>query len=140
MTVGKIRLDLVTPTRVVAAGEYDMIRAPSVEGEFGVLPGHTPLLALLKPGLVVAARGEERHAFAVKSGVAEIEPATMIILTENALPAAEIDEKETRELLAKAEAKARETLPALDSLEHKLLQEELDWCAAKLAAVTESRK
>jgi len=136
----RINLDLVTPDRKVVSGEFDMVKASGVEGEFGVLPGHCPLLALLKPGVVTAVRGQETQRIAIKSGMAEVEPDRMIILTQSAATADEIDEAETRRALKQAETRLAECKDGIDAFEFKLRKEELDWQTARLAAVTDHTK
>jgi F-type H+-transporting ATPase subunit epsilon len=76
-----IRLEIVTPRGRALAANVDEVTAPSVEGEFGVLPGHLPLLAALRTGIVAYRQGSETKRCAVGSGFAEAGPDKLIILT-----------------------------------------------------------
>jgi F-type H+-transporting ATPase subunit epsilon len=85
---------LVTPEREVWAGDADFVIARSVEGDLGILPGHTPTLAALEVGAVYIAAGGQRMAFAVDGGflhVGELGEGTRVdILAEHAAPREEL--------------------------------------------------
>ena len=89
----KIRLEVVTPQRLLLSEEVDMVSAPGALGEFGVLPHHTPLLTTLHIGEVVYRKGEERHHLALSWGYSEVGPDKVTILAEVAEKAEEIDLK-----------------------------------------------
>ena len=83
--------DLVSPARLVFAGEVTQVDVPGVEGEFGVLAGHAPTVATLKPGvLTIYAQGGTQR-FTVFGGFAEVSPAGMTVLAEVATPLGETD-------------------------------------------------
>ncbi len=133
-----IKLDLVTPTRQVISAEFDSVSASSVEGEFGVLPGHAPLLTLLKAGVVIARLKDKPTPIAIQSGFAEVEPDKVIILTGNAALADEVDVKEVRKNLTETEEKLKDCKESTDSLEFKTLKDRKDWLQAQLD-ITEIR-
>jgi len=133
-----IKLDLVTPEKLIVSGDFDMVSATSVLGEFGVLPGHAPFLTLLKPGIVVARRGSEEQVYATRSGIAEVEPDHVIILTEKAASVKDIDIDETERDLAEVEEKYKAWTESTDSSDYRIMQENLDWLRAKLRAATRS--
>jgi F-type H+-transporting ATPase subunit epsilon len=94
---GKMLLEIVAPSRQVVRSEHvDEVIAPGSEGEFGVLPGHTPFLATLKVGMLSYREGAEWHHLAVEWGYAEVGPDRIVILAEGADRAAEIDLSEAR--------------------------------------------
>jgi F-type H+-transporting ATPase subunit epsilon len=94
---GKMLLEIVAPSRQVVRSEHvDEVIAPGSEGEFGVLPGHTPFLATLKVGMLSYREGSEWHHLAVEWGYAEVGPDRVIILAEGADRASEIDLSEAR--------------------------------------------
>jgi len=94
---GKMLLEIVAPTRQVVRSEHvDEVIAPGSEGEFGVLPGHTPLLAMLKVGRLSYREAGEWHHVAIDWGYAEVGPDRVIILAKGADRAADIDLTEAR--------------------------------------------
>lgn len=94
---GKMLLEIVAPSRQVVRSErVDEVIAPGSEGEFGVLPGHTPFLATLKVGMLSYREGAEWHHLAVEWGYAEVGPDRIVVLAEGADRAAEIDLSEAR--------------------------------------------
>ena len=98
-----ILLEIVTPDRLVLSEEVDEVTAPGVEGEFGVLPGHTPFLTTLKVGELTYRKGKEIHHMAVSWGYAEVTPKKVTVLAEAAEVAAEIDIERARAAMEKAE-------------------------------------
>ena len=94
---GKILLEIVAPSRQVVRSErVDEVIAPGSEGEFGVLPGHTPFLTTLKVGMLSFREGAQWHHLAVEWGYAEVGPDRVVILAEGADRASEIDLTEAR--------------------------------------------
>src|SRR5665213_3996312 len=69
-----IDLEIVTPKGRALKKSVEEMRAPSVEGEFGVLPGHLPLLAALRTGIVTYREAGADHKCAVGTGFAEVGP------------------------------------------------------------------
>ncbi len=106
MAADKILLEVATPEKLVLSEEVDFVTAPGGLGEFTVLPGHTPLLTIIEPGLFKCGTyGENPKVFAVGWGYAEVRPYKMIVLVEFAETADEIDkeevEREVRDLVQK---------------------------------------
>ena len=81
----KLHFSLVSPEREVFSGEVDQVVAPGVEGDFGVLAGHTPFMTVLKLGEVVVLNGTERRVFEIQGGFADVTPAGLTILAEHAI-------------------------------------------------------
>jgi F-type H+-transporting ATPase subunit epsilon len=88
---GKIQLELVTPARRVLSQPVDEVRAPGAAGSFGVLPGHTDFVSLLKAGELVAVSGGQKQVFAIGEGFAQVSQNKVLVLTEAAERAEEID-------------------------------------------------
>ena len=84
-------LDLVSPARLVYAGEVTQVDVPGVDGDFGVLAGHAPTVATLKPGVLTIYAPGGTQRFAVFGGFAEVSPAGMTVLAEVATPLGETD-------------------------------------------------
>jgi F-type H+-transporting ATPase subunit epsilon len=81
---GKLSFSLVAPEREVFSGLVDQVDAPGVEGDFGVLPEHAPFMTALREGTVTVYDGNARRVFEVHSGFADVTPAGLTILAEQA--------------------------------------------------------
>jgi F-type H+-transporting ATPase subunit epsilon len=83
-----MHLEVVTPKGVAFSGEADEVIAPGVEGEFGVLPGHTPFLSALKAGTLTWRKGGEKSSLTVGAGYAEVSGPTrgdkIVVLVQEA--------------------------------------------------------
>ena len=84
-------LQIVTPDRLVVQARVDEVQVPGSEGYFGVLPGHTPMLASLAVGELWYRQGQEKTYLAIASGFAEVLPDRVTILAKLAERAEEID-------------------------------------------------
>jgi len=115
----KIKLELVTPERLLVSEEVDEMIAPGYEGEFGVLPGHTQYLALLAVGVLRYRKGDEVRKVAVGGGFAEVTPDRVVILADVGEKAEEIDVDRARQAHERAEAALRE-LSMDDALYRKM--------------------
>ena len=104
----KIQLLIVSADRALVNETVDEVEIPGVDGYFGVLPGHTSLLALLGAGELWYRQGQEKHYFVMAFGFAEVQPERVSILAETAERADEID-------LARAEAAKRRAQQRLQS-------------------------
>jgi F-type H+-transporting ATPase subunit epsilon len=78
--------EIVTPEKVVLHEEAEFIVAPGCEGELGILPGHTRLLAGLKAGNIRLVKGSETKKFSIAAGLINIEPAMVRIFSSSATP------------------------------------------------------
>ena len=78
----KILLEIVTPDRALVREEVDEIQLPGSEGYFGVLPGHTPLLATLRDGELWYRVGPNRRTLPVTGGFVEVLPDRVTVLAE----------------------------------------------------------
>jgi F-type H+-transporting ATPase subunit epsilon len=103
MDINKVQFDLVSPERLLVSDVYDMVVAPGEEGDFGVLPGHSPLIANLRPGVIdVYENGVVTDRVFVAGGFAEVTPERFTILAEEALPVHEINAHAVQERLKAA--------------------------------------
>ena len=89
---GTFKFELVTPERMVLSQDASQVVVPGVEGEFTVLPGHAPVIAALRPGVVDATLADARtmRVF-VKGGFAEVDSDRLIVLAERAVDIAALD-------------------------------------------------
>src|SRR5580704_17245102 len=99
----KIQLEIVTPKGRALAASVDEVTAPSVNGEFGVLPGHLPLLAALRTGIVTYRQGAETTRVAVGAGFAEAGPDKLVILTDEYAERSQLDSVLIRKDLGEVE-------------------------------------
>lgn len=98
-----IKIEIVTPEKVVVQEDAQIVMAPGELGEFGVLIGHTPFLTTLKLGTVkfTDAKGQERHIF-ISGGFAEALPDKVTILANSAERRRDIDLERARTALERA--------------------------------------
>jgi F-type H+-transporting ATPase subunit epsilon len=83
--------DLVAPDKLLFSGEVDQVDVPGAEGDFGVLAGHAPLVATLKPGILVVHEGGQKRRIVVTGGFAEVNPQGLTILADVATSVEDID-------------------------------------------------
>jgi F-type H+-transporting ATPase subunit epsilon len=103
----KIQLEIVTPRGRALSAAVDEVTAPSVAGEFGVLPGHVPLLAALRTGIVTYRQAAETKRCAVGGGFAEAGPDRLVMLTDEYAERGNIDPVIVRRDLAEVEEQLR---------------------------------
>jgi F-type H+-transporting ATPase subunit epsilon len=108
----KIALEIVTPRGRALQASVDEVTAPSVDGEFGVLPGHLPLVASLRVGIVSYRQGSDTKRCAVGPGFAEVGPDRVVLLTDEYTEREGIDPVVVRKELGEVHQK----LTALESV------------------------
>ncbi|HEY0265554.1 MAG TPA: F0F1 ATP synthase subunit epsilon [Rhizomicrobium sp.] len=87
----KISFDLVSPERLLLSTLADMVTVPGTEGYMGVMAGHAPLVSTLRAGMIdVLIDGKDDRYF-IRGGFAEIGPAKITVLAEEAIPMTEMD-------------------------------------------------
>jgi F-type H+-transporting ATPase subunit epsilon len=88
----RVQFELVTPERLLLSEMVEMVVVPGTEGNFGVLPGHAPLISSIRPGTIDIYEGQSvtRRIFIV-SGIAEVTPELCTVLADEALPPEELD-------------------------------------------------
>lgn len=127
----KIKFELVAPERLLIDEPVDMVVVPGVEGDFGVLARHAPLIAAVRPGVInVHNDGAVTERIFVGGGFAEVTGERCTVLADEALPVAEINRAATE----KAIADLAEQLSVADPDEREPLSRRLAVAQAKLAA------
>jgi F-type H+-transporting ATPase subunit epsilon len=91
-----ILVEFTTPDKPVFTGEADSVSLPAYDGSMGVLPGHTPLVAQLVPGVIHVRKDGEDTTFAVTGGFVEVRPKVVSIFAESAEQAEEINAETAR--------------------------------------------
>ena len=88
----QIQFELVSPERLLVSQPVEMVVVPGVEGDFGVLPGHAPLVSTVRPGVIAVFEGNKvAQRIFVAGGFAEVTGERCTVLAEEAMPVAEID-------------------------------------------------
>ena len=84
----RVQFELVTPERLVLSTDVEMVVVPGTEGNFGVLPGHSPLISTIRPGTIEIydTRPTVSERIFVVSGIAEVTPERCTVLADEALP------------------------------------------------------
>ncbi len=111
MESDKIRLKIASPYREVLDVEVDEVIAPGEEGQFGVLPGHTPFLATVSVGQLIYRQGNQMKYVAVSHGYAEVEYHQVIVLLDAAELSDEIDVDRAERARQRAEGRLAEISP-----------------------------
>ena len=123
--------DLVSPEKMAFSGEVDQVDVPGVEGDCGVLAGHAPVVAAVRPGILTVMSGGSKQKIIVLGGIAEVSAKGLTLLADVATSLDELDRAEFAETIADMEAKlsekegseldhAIERLDHFKSIEHEL--------------------
>lgn len=133
-----MHLDIVSAEASIFSGLAEMVVATGVVGELGILPGHTPLLTLLKPGLIRAVlQGGNEEVFYVHGGILEVQPDVVTVLADTAVRAADLDEAAALEVKERAE----KVLASKQSeVAYSQALSELAEAAAQLRAIEQLRR
>ena len=92
MVDDKVNFELVSPERLLVSEAFDMVIVPGNEGDFGVLPGHTPMISTVRPGVIdIHDGGKIAHRVFVGGGFAEVTPDRCTVLAEDAAMVDDID-------------------------------------------------
>src|ERR1700677_1134617 len=100
--------DLVSPEKLAFSGEVDQVDVPGVEGDFGVLAGHAPVVAAIRPGILTVISGGSKQKIIVLGGIAEVSAKCLTVLADVATSLDEIDRAQFAETIAEMEAKLSE--------------------------------
>ena len=109
-----IQLNIVSADRALVDERVDEVEIPGADGYFGVLPGHTPLLALLGLGELWYRQGSEKHFMLIEFGFAEVQPDRVTILAEAAEKPEEIDVTKAEAAKKRAEERLAQPNPDMD--------------------------
>jgi F-type H+-transporting ATPase subunit epsilon len=134
----KIKLRVVTPSRMLLDEEVDEVTAPGELGEFGVLPDHITFLTLLAPGEMSYKEGTVRHYLAINGGYAEVLDNVMTVLAPAAEFAGEIDTSRARQAKEFAEIRIGEL--NYEDREFKTAEAALLWANARLNVAARERE
>ena len=83
--------DLVSPEKLAFSGEVDQVDIPGAEGDFGVLAGHAPVVAAVRPGILTVTAGGAKQKIIVLGGLAEVSEKGLTLLADTAVAGTKID-------------------------------------------------
>ena len=106
-----MQFDLVSPERRLASGQAKSVQIPGAEGQLTAMPGHSPMITTLRPGIVRVEMSDGVKAFGVVGGFAEVTPEGVSILAERAFAEGQVNKAEVDALLEDARAKASSAAP-----------------------------
>ncbi|MBR1169475.1 F0F1 ATP synthase subunit epsilon [Bradyrhizobium sp. DASA03005] len=124
--------DLVSPEKLAFSGEVDQVDIPGVEGDFGVLAGHAPVVAAIRPGILTITSGGRHEKVIVLGGLAEVSERGLTVLADVATSLDELDRAQFAETIAEMEENLKEHEggeldQAIERLDHfKSIQHQLN--------------
>ncbi|HRO01653.1 F0F1 ATP synthase subunit epsilon [Nitrobacter sp.] len=127
--------DLVSPEKLVFSGEVDQVDIPGVEGDFGVLAGHAPVVAAIRPGMLTVTAGGTQQKIVVLGGLAEASEKGLTVLADVATSIEELDRAQFADTIAGMESRltdkeGSELDKAIERLDHfKSIQSQLNTTA-----------
>ncbi len=133
-----LKVDVVSAEKSLYAGEAKFVVLPGESGELGILPGHTPLITRIRPGLVkVVHEDNSEESFFVAGGLLEVQPDHVTVLSDTAIRGEDLDEQKAEE----ARAKAREALAnAKDHADIAVVEAEIEMLVAQANAARRIRE
>ncbi len=130
---GTFQFELVTPERLLLAGEAELVVVPGVEGDFAVLSGHAPVISTLRAGILEITMTDAKRRVFVKKGVAEADWDRLTILAQTAIDVDEFDSQRIADELKAAEAELAEAQDDQSKLLAERLVDQLKRLQAKAA-------
>ena len=127
--------DLVSPEKLAFSGEVDQVDVPGAEGDFGVLAGHAPVVAAIRPGILVIRSGTSQQKVIVLGGLAEVSDNKLTVLADVATSVDELDSVMFAQHISDIESKLSTKVDAeldaeIERLDHfKSVQEQLQTTA-----------
>jgi F-type H+-transporting ATPase subunit epsilon len=123
--------DLVSPEKLAFSGEVDQVDIPGVEGDFGVLAGHAPVVAAIRPGILTVTTAGRHEKIIVLGGLAEVSENGLTVLADVATSLDELDRAQFAETISEMEEglkehEGSELDQAIERLDHfKSIQQQL---------------
>lgn len=130
-----LHFDLVSPEKLAFSGEVDQVDIPGAEGDFGVLAGHAPVVAAIRPGILTITTAGKHERIIVLGGLAEVSEKGLTVLADVATSLAELDRARFAETIAEMEEglkehEGSELDQAIERLDHfKSIQQQLNTTA-----------
>jgi F-type H+-transporting ATPase subunit epsilon len=124
--------DLVSPEKLMFSGEVEQVDVPGAEGDFGVLAGHAPLVATIRPGIMTIFEGGKQIRAVVSGGFAEVSEKGLTVLADLAVPVEDFD---TAQLVAAIKDAEDDVADAKDDAARDKLKRKLEQLKALQAAL-----
>ena len=102
------QFDLVSPEKLAFTGEVDQVDVPGVEGDFGVLAGHAPVVAAIRPGILTVTSAGTHQKIIVLGGLAEVSDKGLTVLADVATSMQDLDRAKFADKISDMEAKLAE--------------------------------
>ena len=127
-----LKLEIATPLGKALAIDSESVQLPGAAGEFGVLAGHLPILAALKPGIMKYRQGTETKLAVIGAGYAEADAVHVRVITEFFETAADVNVADAKKDLEDAEARLKDHKGEFGDPAHREAQRDLEWARARL--------
>jgi F-type H+-transporting ATPase subunit epsilon len=134
----KVKFELVSPEKILLSEAVEMVVIPGAEGNFGVLPGHAPLISSVRPGTIEVYEGANiAERIFIAGGFAEVTPERCTVLADDAITVSSLDRTKVEAELAEATSQYGEALAAAekggdaDKLRFKAAERQLAVATAK---------
>ena len=131
----RLHFSLVSPERELFSGDVDGVDVPGLEGDFGVLPDHAPVMTAIRMGAITVFDGSEKRRMFIRGGFADVTPEGLIILAEEAIDLANLDADKVAQDVRDAE---EDVADAKTDEERAKAREHLVYVRALLEALNES--
>jgi F-type H+-transporting ATPase subunit epsilon len=118
--MANFHFDLVAPDKLLFAGEVDQVDLPGIEGDFGVLAEHAPMVVLLRPGIISVIVGSDVQRIVIFGGFAEISPQGLTVLADNATAIQDLDPALLAQRIAEVEDKIKKAEPGSSWLDREV--------------------
>lgn len=133
-----MHVDIVSAESEIFSGTAEMVLAPALMGEVGIMPRHTQMLTPLKPGEVrVTREGGEQEYYYVSGGIMEVQPHVVTVLSDTAVRASDLDEAAALEARNHAEQALKDRSSSMD---HAKAEAELAQALAQIRMIQKVRK
>ncbi len=110
----KVNLKIVKPDKIFLEEDYDHVIIPGVDGDFGVLPGHTPLITQIRPGILSVYKGDNKKEYAIHDGFVTVENDKIVIVTETIETPDQIDIQRAEAAKQRAEERLKSNKSDID--------------------------
>jgi len=111
--------DLVSPEKIAFSGEVEQVDLPGSEGDFGILAGHAPMVASLRPGIMIVTSGGKQEKVVILGGLAEVSAGGLTVLADTAASIEELDKAKLAAQIAEME-KVCDKMDAGDALDREI--------------------